>query len=151
MVIRRIPNGLAVIKTMPILRQRCASPSTISYCAPYSNNPPVICAAMPTLPLPSFIHLYGDFGFEADWYPEIAFPFQNHVIGKSTKKGRIGIFGDTGLGKTLIACSVAYNIVRHENKPVLILTTIAVAFQFLSECEKIGIDEIEHTKNCGVS
>lgn len=92
-------------------------------------------------------HLYGDFGFEADWYPEIAFQFQNHVIGKSTKKGRIGIFGDTGLGKTLIACSVAYNIVRHENKPVLILTPIAVAFQFLSECEKIGIDEIEHTKN----
>lgn len=92
-------------------------------------------------------HSIGNFGFEPDWMPDCAFPFQESVISKSVNKGRIGIFGDTGLGKTLIECAIAYNIVRHTNKPVLILTPLAVAFQFLLECEKIGIDDVEHTKN----
>jgi len=92
-------------------------------------------------------HSLGSFGFEADWFPDIAFPFQEAVISRAVHKGRIGVFGDTGLGKTLIACAIAYNIVRHTNKPVLILTPLAVAFQFLDEAEKIGIDEMQHTKD----
>ena len=92
-------------------------------------------------------HLIGNFGFSPLWMPDNAFDFQEHVITKSLEKGRIGIFADTGLGKTLMQCAIAYNIVLKTNKPVLILTPLAVAFQFIDEAEKIGIDEMEHTKN----
>lgn len=93
-------------------------------------------------------HTTNSYGFQPGWFPKCGFDYQNHVITKAVNKGRMGVFGDTGLGKTLIACSVAYNIVRYTNKPVLILTPTAVAFQFILECEKIDIgDEIEHTKN----
>jgi hypothetical protein len=92
-------------------------------------------------------HLIGQFGFEPSWMPSIGYDFQNHVIEKAILKGRIGLFLDTGLGKTLIQLSVAQNIILHTNKRVLILTPLAVAFQFLIEAEKIGIDDIEHSKD----
>ena len=92
-------------------------------------------------------HLLGDFGFEPNWYPDMAFDFQKHIIKKAVQKGRIGVFADTGLGKTLIQLSIANNVVRHTNKKVLILTPLAVAFQFILEAEKIGIDDIEYSKN----
>lgn len=92
-------------------------------------------------------HSIGNFGFEADWMPEGVKPHQEAIISKSTLKGRIGIFADTGLGKTLIQLSVAHNVVRKTNKRVLILTPLAVAFQFLIDAEKFGIGDIEHTKN----
>lgn len=92
-------------------------------------------------------HLLGDFGFKATWFPDIAFDFQRHIIDKSIFKGRIGNFIDTGLGKTLIQLSEAYNVVLHTNKKVLILTPLAVAFQFILEAEKIGIDDIEYSKD----
>jgi len=92
-------------------------------------------------------HLIGNFGFSPTWYPDIAFDFQKFVIEKSIERGRNGNFLDTGLGKTLIQLSIAYNIVLKTNKPVLILTPLAVAFQFLKEAEKIGIDDIEYSKD----
>jgi ERCC4-related helicase len=92
-------------------------------------------------------HSIGDSGFESKWYPDIAFDFQKQVIDKSLRKGRIANFLDTGLGKTLIQLSEAYNVVLHTNKKVLILTPLAVAFQFLKEAEKIGIDDIEYSKD----
>jgi hypothetical protein len=55
---------------------------------------------------------------------------------------------DTGLGKTIISLSIARNIIQHTNKRVLILTPLAVSFQFLLEAEKRGItDDIEVTKD----
>lgn len=92
-------------------------------------------------------HSIGSFGFDPIWMPDCAFDFQSHIIEKAVKKGRVGVFADTGLGKTLIQLAYAYNVVKHTNKPVLILTPLAVAFQFLKEAEKIGIDDIEHTKD----
>ena len=92
-------------------------------------------------------HSIGNFGFTAKWFPDIAFDFQKHVIEKSIGKGRIANFLDTGLGKTLIQLSEAYNIVLHTNKKVLILTPLAVAFQFIEEANKIGIDDIEYSKD----
>jgi len=92
-------------------------------------------------------HLSGDFGFEATWYPDIGFDFQNEIISRACKKGRYGIFADTGLGKTLIQLSVAQNIVQKTNGRVLILTPLAVASQFLKEAEKIGVGDIEHSKD----
>jgi len=92
-------------------------------------------------------HSAGDHGFYANWIPDCAFDFQRHIIAKAVQKGRIGVFADTGLGKTLMQLAFAYNVVLTTNKPVLILTPLAVAFQFLAEAEKIGIDDIQHTKD----
>lgn len=92
-------------------------------------------------------HSIGNFGFEANYIPDIAFDFQRYIIEKAVKKGRIAIFADTGLGKTLIQLAIAKNIIQHTNKKVLILTPLAVAFQFMLEAEKLGIDDIEYSKN----
>jgi len=92
-------------------------------------------------------HSLSSFGFEANYIPEMAFDFQRHIIEKAVKKGRIAVFADTGLGKTLIQISIAKNIINHTNKRVLILTPLAVAFQFILEAEKLGIDDIEYSKD----
>lgn len=92
-------------------------------------------------------HSLGEFGFNPTWSPDGAFDFQQNIIEKAVRKGRIGIFADTGLGKTLINLSIAHNIVRHTNRPVLILTPLAVAFQFLAEAERIGVEDVQHTKD----
>jgi superfamily II DNA or RNA helicase len=92
-------------------------------------------------------HSIGEFGFNANYIPEIAFDFQKFIIEKAVKKGRMAIFADTGLGKTLIQLSIAKNIIYHTNKNVLILTPLAVAFQFIIEAQKLGIDDIEYSKD----
>jgi len=92
-------------------------------------------------------HSIGEFGFSPKYIPDIAFDFQKYIIEKSVKKGRIAVFADTGLGKTLIQLSIANNIVLETNKRVLILTPLAVAFQFILEAEKLGIDDIEYSKD----
>ena len=92
-------------------------------------------------------HSIGNFGFEANYIPDIAFDFQKYIIEKAITKGRMAIFADTGLGKTLIQLSIAKNIINHTNKKVLILTPLAVAFQFILEAEKLGIDDIEYSKD----
>ena len=92
-------------------------------------------------------HSIGNFGFDANYIPDISFDFQKFIIEKAIKKGRIAIFADTGLGKTLIQLSIAKNIINHTNKKVLILTPLAVAFQFILEAEKLGIDDIEYSKD----
>lgn len=92
-------------------------------------------------------HLIGDFGFKANYIPDCAFDFQGYVIEKAVRKGRIGLYLDTGLGKTLIQLAIAQNVVNHTNKKVLILTPLAVGFQFLKEAEKRNItDDICQTK-----
>ena len=91
-------------------------------------------------------HLLGNFGFEPNYYPDMAFDFQRYIIEKAVKKGRMAVFADTGLGKTLIQISIAQNIIQQTNKKVLILTPLAVAFQFILEAEKMGISDIEYSK-----
>ncbi|NCU31882.1 MAG: hypothetical protein EOM23_02850 [Candidatus Moranbacteria bacterium] len=92
-------------------------------------------------------HLLGEFGFEPNYIPDIAFDFQKFIIEKAIRKGRMAIYADTGLGKTLIQLAIAKNIVQHTNKKVLILTPLAVAFQFQKEAEMLGIEDVEQTKD----
>ena len=92
-------------------------------------------------------HLIGNFGFKATWYPDEIFDFQKEIVKRSIEKGRMAIFADTGLGKTRIQLSIAKNIINHTNDKVLILTPLAVAFQFIQEADKIGIDDIEYSKD----
>lgn len=92
-------------------------------------------------------HKYSDSGFDPVWMPDDIFDFQEEIVVRSVNRGRYGIFADTGLGKTRIQLSIAQNIVEKTNGNVLILTPLAVAFQFLDEAELIGIDDICHTKD----
>lgn len=96
-------------------------------------------------------HTLGEYGFDPVWMPDCAFDFQQHIISKAVRKGRIGVFADTGLGKTLIQIAIAENIVRKTNGRVLILTPLAVAFQFIDEAHRIGVDDIEHIKDARMS
>ena len=92
-------------------------------------------------------HSLGNFGFKANYIPDIAFDFQKYTIEKAMLRGRNANFLDTGLGKTLVQLSLSYNVVKEKNKKVLILTPLAVAFQFILEANKLGIDDIEYSKD----
>lgn len=92
--------------------------------------------------------MIGNFGFKANFIPDCGFDFQKFIIEKSVQKGRIANFLDTGLGKTLIQLSIARNVIQHTNKRVLILTPLAVGFQFVKEAFDRDItDDIEITKD----
>ncbi len=92
-------------------------------------------------------HISGNFGFDPVYMPDYLFDFQKHIVTKALIKGRSALFEDTGLGKTAQELVIGQNILEKENKRVLILTPLAVAFQFLIEAEKIGIDSIEYSKD----
>jgi len=92
-------------------------------------------------------HRIPDDGLEMIWSPSNAFDFQEEVCRRALISGRKAIFADTGLGKTLMQISIAENIVRSTNRKVLILTPLAVAYQFVQEAEKIGADKIEYSKD----
>jgi len=93
-------------------------------------------------------HTANNYGIEIKYYNDKMFDFQNYVLEYAVKKGRCAVFLDTGLGKTIIELMVAKNYNRHTNKPVLIITPLAVAFQFIKEAEKFQIEtSIEYSKD----
>lgn len=79
-------------------------------------------------------------GFDPVFMPDRLFDFQKSLVTWALIKGRAALFADTGLGKTLMQLAWAENIVRKENRPVLILTPIAVGPQTVREGEKFGIE-----------
>jgi len=79
-------------------------------------------------------------GFEPLWMPDFLFDFQRHLTDWAIRKGRAAIFTDCGTGKTVIQLVWAQNIVQKTNKPVLILTPLAVSGQTLEEAEKFSIE-----------
>jgi len=91
-------------------------------------------------------HTSNSFWFEPIRFPDNIFDFQKHIVEKAIRKGRMGIFADTGLGKTRISLTIAQNIVQKTSWNVLILTPLAVAFQFINEAKEIGIESIEYSK-----
>lgn len=92
-------------------------------------------------------HSAGMFGIDPVFNSDKFFDFQQYVSDYAIKKGRCAVFLDTGLGKTLIELVIAKNYIHSTNKPVLIITPLAVAFQFIKEAEKFGIDDIEYSKD----
>lgn len=92
-------------------------------------------------------HSIGNSGIKPLWMPKGLFDFQEYVSDYTINKGRCAGFLDTGLGKTIIELTIAYNYLKHTNKPVLIITPLAVAFQFIKEAEKFDIDDIEYCKD----
>jgi len=92
-------------------------------------------------------HSASEFGIKPSFIPDKMFDFQKYTAEHLILKGRGAGFLDTGLGKTIIEITKALNFIRHTNKPALILTPLAVAFQFLTEAEKFHIDDIEYCKD----
>ncbi len=85
-------------------------------------------------------------GFEPIWMPDFLFDFQRDLVAWAIRKGRAAIFADCGLGKTPMQLVWAENVARHTNKPVLVLTPLAVAQQTVREAAKFGI-EAEHSRD----
>ena len=85
-------------------------------------------------------HLNYNCGFEPDFIPPYLFDFQKELVDWSCNMGRSAMFADCGLGKTLMQLVWAENVVRKTNKPVLILTPLAVSYQTVKEGERFGID-----------
>ena len=85
-------------------------------------------------------HLNYNCGFEPDFIPSYLFDFQKELVAWSCNMGRSAMFADCGLGKTLMQLVWSENVVRKTNKPVLILTPLAVSYQTVKEGERFGID-----------
>lgn len=92
-------------------------------------------------------HKPANHGIDPEWIPDGMFDYQRYVAEYAIRKGRCAVFLDTGLGKTLIELTTAVNYHKHTGKPVLILTPLAVAFQFIKEAAKFGITDIEYSKD----
>ena len=79
-------------------------------------------------------------GFDPLWMPSWLFDFQRSLVDWAVRKGRCAIFADCGLGKTPMQLAWAENVVRKTNKPVLIITPLAVSGQTVREAEKFSIE-----------
>ena len=82
---------------------------------------------------------YGGFDV-ADRLPSFLFPFQQFLVDWACRKGRAAIFADCGLGKTPMQLAWADQVARQTNKPVLVLTPLAVTAQTVREAVKFDID-----------
>lgn len=81
-------------------------------------------------------------GFEVD--PDSlnprAHPWQRQGVAWGLRRGRCALFEECGLGKTLQMLLWAEQIIRRENRPVLLLSPIGVRQQTLREAVKFGVD-----------
>lgn len=84
-------------------------------------------------------HEGSDAGFEPLWLPESLFDFQREMVSWAIRKGRVALLEDCGMGKTLQFLVWAQNVVEHTNRPVLILSPLAVASQTAREADKFGM------------
>jgi hypothetical protein len=84
----------------------------------------------------------GDSGFAPLWMPDFLFDFQAAMTEWAIRKGRAALFADCGLGKTPMQLVWAENVVRHTNRPVLIVTPLAVSWQTVEEAAKFGLEAV---------
>lgn len=81
-----------------------------------------------------------DGGFVPTFMPDYLFGFQRALVDWALRKGRVALYEDCGMGKTIQELVWAQNIVEKHNKPVLIITPLAVSYQTVNEGEKFGIE-----------
>lgn len=85
-------------------------------------------------------------GFKPLFMPDFLFDFQGALTEWAIETGRALLMEDCGLGKTPQFLVWAENVVRHANKPVLILAPCAVAPQIVREAVKFNI-EAHHSRD----
>lgn len=88
------------------------------------------------------VHEGADHGFEPTFMPSQLFDFQRAMVKYAVRKGRAALFEDCGLGKTVQFLTWAQNVIEHTNRPVIVLTPLAVSGQTIREAEKFGIDAV---------
>lgn len=74
-------------------------------------------------------------------------PFQADLVRWALRRGRAAIFAGTGLGKTLMQLTWADVVQKHCERPVLILTPLAVAQQTVNEAVKFGIKGVAYAED----
>jgi len=74
------------------------------------------------------------------------FGFQRDITRWAIRCGRAAIWADCGMGKTWMALEWARVIADHTQRPVLILTPLAVAEQFVTEAGKLGVGGVRHIR-----
>jgi hypothetical protein len=79
-------------------------------------------------------------GFVPKRFPDFLFDFQASLYEWNCRKGRSLTAADCGMGKSPLQLAWGDAVVQHTNRPVLILTPLAVAQQTLRQSEKFGID-----------
>lgn len=100
--------------------------------------------------LKSKIRKINESGFDAKNLNKHLFPFQKDIVKRAIKKGRYAIFADTGLGKTIMQCSYADSVSKHEGAPVLIVAPLAVSGQTIIEASKYGINVQKAGHGCSI-
>lgn len=88
-----------------------------------------------------------NYGITPGYLPDTLFDYQKYVAEYAIKKGRCAVFLDTGTGKTILELTVAANYIKATNKPVFIITPLAVGQQTIKEAEKFGFGDIEYSKD----
>ncbi len=81
-------------------------------------------------------------GFEPLWLPDYLFDFQRCLDEWAIRKGRAGVFASCGLGKTPMFLVWAENVVRHTNRPVLVVTTLGDSKQCVREATKFLVEAV---------
>ena len=79
-------------------------------------------------------------GFDPVFMPDCLFDFQKSMVEWAVRKGKAALFEDCGLGKTPQQLVWAENVVHKTNKPVLVLTPLAVSHQTVQEAHKFDIE-----------
>lgn len=82
--------------------------------------------------------LSGKFGFSPLWMPSFLYDFQASLTEWNLWKGRSATLADCGMGKTPMELVWAENVVRHTNRPVLLMTPVAP--QLMREAEKFQVN-----------
>lgn len=88
------------------------------------------------------VHLGGDYGFAPSRVPDYFYDHQKYLFDWSVRKGRAAIYADCGLGKTLLELCWADEVVRRENRSVLLLTPLSVSSQTIAEGAKFGVGAV---------
>ena len=81
-------------------------------------------------------------GFKVASLPSWLFDFQAYLVEHALQKGRSAIFADCGMGKTAMELAWGEQVIKRENKPVLLATPLAVGAQMIQEAEKFGVGAV---------
>ena len=84
------------------------------------------------------------------WINSNAFDFQADIIQRAVREGRYALFMDTGLGKSLTQLNFNEAVLKHTNKPVLMVAPLAVVYQLEKESKKFGYELNRIFKNSDI-
>jgi len=79
-------------------------------------------------------------GFEPGALADGLYPYQADVVRWACRLGRAAVFADCGMGKTAIQLAWADQVATHTDRPVLVLSPLAVAYQTQREGARFGLD-----------